>query len=180
MARAGYGVLLGPYPWWGPLFPPTPGYRWVYLTDVNYSYLLMSGAMVSFPMPYQKPVPLVRAKTNRDYYAEYFAMIDEAGELQKPGKWEPSKDPFISKYPTLNRYLTDFWWEKPVVKPRTPCTLAVTFFAGSVQVSLNDKGKRRSMHTTAETVTGAMEALEAYLADGGAPWRSGGNEGGKK
>jgi len=180
MGKGRCGVLEGPFEWWASLFPPPPGYMWVHLSTITHVNVLSTGEHVALPLPFLKPVPFVREKSNRDFYAEYHAMIDEAGENQKPGKWEPSKDPFIAKYPTLNRYLTDFWWEKPVVKPRTPCTMAVTFFSGSVQVSLNDKAKRRSVHTTAETVTQALEALEAYLADGGAPWRSWGNEGGKK
>jgi len=170
----------GPYPWWVTLSPPPPGFKWVYLTNIDTSFDLVGGGKVSFPMPYLEELPRVQANTYWQHKAEIDAMIDEAGDRQKPGKWVMPKEPFLKDLPTLAQHVTDFWWEGQKPRPRIPCKLAIVFFGESVQVSLNDEEKRRSMHTTAQTVSEALQLMEERLTAGAAPWRSWGPQGGRK
>lgn len=168
--------LLGPFPVWESLKAPPAGYKWVYLTSLEVSFELESGGKICFPHAYLKRLPLIGLFTYRQYKAEIDAMIDDASEKQKPGKWTMPADPFLKGHPTLAQYLTDFWWEKPAPKPRIPCKLAIQFFGESVQVSLNDEEKRRSMHTTAPSVSEALQLMEDRLSAGNAPWRNWGNQ----
>jgi len=99
-------------------------------------------------------------------------MIEEDTRNQKPDKWVPSTEAFLLPYPTIHQYCTDCYRkDNGKVLPRTPCTLSLTFFSGSVNLTINDKDKDRSIHTTAETVTDALALLEEHLAKGSAPWR---------
>jgi len=180
MSRKVRSVLMGPYPWWHPIFPAPMGFEWVYLTSIERAHQTVAGGNVSFPDPYLRQLPRSGTITYWQHKAEIDAMIDDASEKQKPGKWSMPKEPFLQGHPTLAQYLTDFWWEKPAPKPRIPCKLAIQFFGESVQVSLNDEEKRRSMHTTAPTVAEALQLMEERLAAGNAPWRSWGQQGGKR
>lgn len=173
-------AIVGPFPFFADQQTPPPGWSWVRLTCIKYKWIRKDGKEFCLPLPYLKKLPMVSVPKPWEHFAEIEKMIDEAGDKQKPSKWEGSTDPFITTYPTINRYCTDFWWEKPVVKPRTPCTLAIQFFSGTVQVSINDKEKRRSMHTTSTTVAEALQLMEDHLAAGNAPWRDWGGQGGKQ
>jgi len=99
-------------------------------------------------------------------------MIEEDTKNQKPDKWVPGDEPLLQPYPTVYQYCTDCWAKtaKGIV-PRQPCQLSFTFFSGSVMVSMNDKGGRRSTNTTAPTVKEGLELLEGVLAAGSVPWR---------
>jgi len=100
-------------------------------------------------------------------------MIEEDTRNQKPDKWVPSDEPLLKPYPTVHQWLTDCWAkDNGKIVARTPCTLSISFFSGSVMVCMNDKTKRRSTNTTAPTVAEALEALETTLGTGSVPWRS--------
>ncbi len=169
-------VLIGPFPIWHMLVHPPAGYRWCALTSCERSFECEGGGRVSFPEAYLKRLPSSGIVTYRQWKAEIDAMIDDAGEKQKPGKWTMPNEPFLKGLPTLAQFLTDYWWEKPQPKPRIPCKLAITFFGESCQVSLNDEEKRRSMHTTAPSVGEALQLMEERLTAGNAPWRSWGQQ----
>jgi hypothetical protein len=108
-------------------------------------------------------------------YATFYRRIsqmkdDQIENQKKKGKWEMPTDPFLGPYPTIAQHLTDVFWDDG--RPRVPSTLKVKWWGIKVDVSLNDDGKRRSCTTTADTLEEALGLLEAYLAEGGAPWRS--------
>jgi len=169
--------IEGPYPIWHALAPARPGTRWIYLTSLEHcTFDLVSGGKVSYPMAYLEVLPPVGQLTYVQYKAEIDAMIDEAHDRQKPSKWVMPAEPMLAGLENLARYLTDFWWEKPTVKPRIPCKLAIQFFGEAVQVTMNDEEKRRSTHTTAQTVREALELLDARLGAGEAPWRQWGKQ----
>lgn len=176
MRRGVRSSHLGPFPIWFLLSPAPMGYKWITLTSIDHSFLTDGGAKIAFPMVYAKKLPRVSQTTYWQLRSETQAMIDEGTNNQKPGKWVPGKDEFLKPYPHINQYCTDFWFEGQKPRPRIPCKLAFTFFGESVQLSLNDEEKRRSCHTTAETVKDAMELLEERLNAGSAPWRNWGTK----
>lgn len=168
--------LTGPFPWWADLFPPPMGYRWKRLTSIDHSFELETGGRVSFPLPYLVKLPPAGVEKYWELQVRIDAMKEDSRNRQTPGKWKmPEGEPFWEKLPTLAQYCTDFWWEE-TKKPRIPCKIAMTFFEGAVNLSLNDEEKRRSCHTTAQTVREALELLEAHLEAGTAPWRSWGKQ----
>jgi len=169
--RAVRSALLGPLPWWDDLFPPPPGYRFIYLTSLTYNvFALVDGGHVAFPSLFAAPIPRQEEEKIWEWYRRRDAMIDEASDKQKPGKWVCPSDPFWKGIETVAQFCTDFWWEK-TNKPRTPCKIAITSFGESAQVTMNDEEKGRSSHTTAATVRDALELLDAHLKAGTAPWR---------
>jgi hypothetical protein len=125
---------------------------------------------VALPSLYAKSIPDIKVSPCWGWRKEVDAMIDEASGSQKPGKWVLPADPFWQNIPVIAQYCSDFWWEK-TGKPRTPCKLAIQCFGGSVQVSMNDEEKKRSCHTTAETIQEALGLLDEHLKAGTAPWR---------
>lgn len=123
-------------------------------------------------MPYLKKLPKVREEKWWEHQRRIDAMIDDMQNNQKPDKWVPGDEPFLQPYPTIYQYCTDCFSKTPKgVVPRTPCSISFTFFSGAVNMTLNDKDKNRSCHTTSQTVKDALELLEEHLAKGVAPWR---------
>jgi len=105
-------------------------------------------------------------------------MKREASSAQKAkGKYQHTNPGFIGNYPTIEEYLGDCWWDDG--KPRTPCHLKIEVVGNMVHVGLIDTEQRRSCHTTSGGLAEALEALEAHLAAGGAPWRSWGPQKGR-
>lgn len=171
MHRKVRSVLHGPFPRSARKTTPPPGFVWVMLTNLNYTYERSPGVHVCGALPYLKTVPQIRTPTYWDWKAEIDAMEDLEVQKTADASWKLPADPFWTKYPTLARFCTDFWWTKPVKKPRKPCKLSIVFFSDMVNVSVNDEEKRRSMHTTAPTIAEALELIEDHLAAGNAPWR---------
>lgn len=163
----------GPFPYYADLFPPPIGYRWAYLTCIYHNlFYLESGGRVAFPAPYLVKLPQVRELKWWEHQRRVDDMIEDDTRAQKPDKWVASSEPFLLPYPTIHQYCTDCWAKtlKGIV-PRTPCTLSITFFSGAVNLTLNEKTRDRSCHTTAQTVLDALMLLEEHLAGGSAPWR---------
>jgi len=165
--------VQGPFEWWADLFPAPVGFTWKLLTSLSHKgFNLQCGGSVVFPMPYLVPLPQVRQEKWWEHQRRIDQMIEDDTRNQKPDKWTPGNEPMLQPYPTVYQYCTDCWSKKDgKVVPRTPCTISLTFFSGSVNLSINDKDRSRSFHTSAETVTAALEALEAHLAAGNTPWR---------
>jgi hypothetical protein len=102
----------------------------------------------------------------------------EGGIVKKPTKEESESaaevgctDPsWVQKYPTLLEYLTSAVWDDK--SPREVSTLSIRIEGGQFQLGLNDKAMKRSVYTTASTLTEALKLLEGCLAHGKEPWRS--------
>jgi len=169
--RAARRSLTGPLPFWEGLKPPPIGHRWVWKTQIGVNeFDLVDGGRVCLPSLYAESIPQRRDLSYWEWKRSIDAMIDEASDKQKPGKWVCPADPFWKGIEHVAQYCTDFWWEK-TNKPRTPCKLAITSFGDSCQVTMNDEEKRRSTHTTAQGVREALELLNEHLGAGTAPWR---------
>jgi len=162
-----------PCEWWEPLWPAPMGYRWIYRTNIYYNcFDLVDGGRVALPMPYLEKLPEVREIKWWEHQRRIETMIEEMRNSQKPDKWVSSGEPFLTPYPTIDQWCTDcFEKVDGKIKPRTPCTISLTFFSGAVNLTINDKDKDRSCHTTAQTVEDAMKLLDDHLATGSAPWR---------
>jgi len=162
-----------PYDWYDTLYPAPIGYRWVYLTSITYNcFDLVGGGRVALPTPYLKKLPEVKEPKWWEHQRRIDDMIEEMSNNQKPDKWQPTTEPFLLPYPTIHQWCTDcFSKVNGKVVPRTPCTISLTFFSGCINLTINDKDRDRSCHTTAETVADALELLEGHLTTGSTPWR---------
>lgn len=110
-----------------------------------------------------------KSSYNSDFW-RFLEMKRETAETQKRnGKFVPHPDPILKGRPTINAFCYDCYWDDG--KPREVCTMALTFVATGVRVSLNDKEGKRSCYTDAPTLEEALNALEVRLASGDAPWR---------
>jgi hypothetical protein len=121
-------------------------------------------------------VPAVRTKPKyvENPTAKHFREIEEMkrynqAEQRKAGKWFASKDAFFRERPHLDAYMTDAWWEDG--KPRDTCSLTVRAGATGAVLSLNDAENEQSISTNGESVTDALDRLEAYLGAGNPTWR---------
>jgi len=93
-----------------------------------------------------------------------------AEEAQKKrAKWEPSKDPFLANYKTLNQYLTDVQW--PDGAPRQPCSLQVRFSSDQCSVILSDAENQMSIMTTGDSLADVLGLLDDGLANDKISWR---------
>lgn len=106
--------------------------------------------------------------------AKYHRELDEMKRFnqetqRKAGKWIPSEDPLLARYPNLDQYLTDAWWEDG--KPREVCSITVRAGKQQATVSLNDADGEQSISTSGESIEDALGRLEAYLAAGNPTWR---------
>jgi hypothetical protein len=104
------------------------------------------------------------------HYREYSEMKRRKQEDQKrKGKYESSKEPTISKFPTIDTYMGDLWYDDG--KAREPSKLTITLNASGVTIVLTDPDERCSAYTTGETLHEALGLLEDALASGKDPWR---------
>lgn len=163
----------GPFVWYDDLFPAPVGFRWIYRTSLLHNcFDLVGGGRVALPSLYLQSLPQVKEEKWWELRRRIDEMIEEDTKNQKPDKWVPGNEPFLQPYPTIYQWCTDCWSkQKDKIVPRQPCQLSFVFFSGSVMVCMNDKERRRSTNTTAETLKEGMELLEAVLASGAVPWR---------
>lgn len=173
MGRCGVLRVNEPCRWYDDLQSPPVGYRWVYRTSLYHNVFdLVGGGRVALPTLYLQKLPEVREPKYWEHQRRVDNMIEEMRSSQKPDKWVSSGEPFLKAYPTIDQWCTDcFEKADGKIKPRTPCTLSLTFFSGAVNLTINDKDKDRSCHTTAQTVEDAMRLLDDHLATGSTPWR---------
>lgn len=87
----------------------------------------------------------------------------------KKGTWVCPDDSFKEKYPSLAQGLCDIWWDDG--KPREPFSLTIRFTDLSVRLSLVDSGASQSVYTEADTLEGALGALDAALGGETCTWR---------
>jgi len=93
-----------------------------------------------------------------------------AEEAQKKrSKWEPTKDPFLAPYKTLNQYLTDVQW--PDGATRYPCTLQIASSTDQCSVILSDKENQMSIMTTGDSLAEVLGLLDDGLANDKITWR---------
>jgi len=164
----------GPFVWYADLFPPPVGFRWKSYTAITHNvFYLVGGGRVALPLPYLVALPPVGKELPWEHWRRMDMMLEDDTNNQKPDKWVPSSEPLLVPFPTIHQYCTDCWTMKDKkAVPRTPCTIGLTFFSGAVNLTLNDKGRSRSVHTTAATVQEALELLEGHLVAHTAPWRT--------
>ncbi len=132
----------------------------------------MGGGQIALPSLYLQWLPQVRELKWWEHQLRIDAMIEDDTRNQKPDKWLPGNEPFLQPYPTIYQYCTDCYAKTAKgIQPRTPCTLSFSFFSGAVNLTMNDKDRNRSCHTTSQTVQEGLALLEEHLAAGSAPWR---------
>lgn len=82
----------------------------------------------------------------------------------------PLTDPaFAKRCPTLFEYLTCDRWDDD--RPRETSTFTVCVDEGMVKVCINDRALRRSAWVSGVSFQNALDAAEAFLAEGKAGWR---------
>jgi len=109
----------------------------------------------------------------KDPYAQFKELQEmkrRAKEVQKTkGKYVPHQDPFLAKYPEIQRVLWDCWYDDG--GPRELGKLTISLVPSGVAIALTDPGERASAFTTAESLPEALELLEAALGGKADPWR---------
>lgn len=91
-------------------------------------------------------------------------------EQRKKGDWKPSGEPWLKGLPTIDRYMTDSWYDDG--KARDVSKLTVTITGAGVGIVLTDPDERSSAFTNGATVQDALDLLEAALSDPKRdPWR---------
>jgi len=114
--------------------------------------------------------PFTKNYLSNHRYREIQAMKRRSIETQKKaGKWEPSGDPFLAKFPNIDRECTDCFWDDGSV--REPCSLSIRPGKSGASVYLSDPENSAGINTAGSDVNDAMEKLEAYLATGSPTWR---------
>lgn len=78
-------------------------------------------------------------------------------------------DKDLARYPVILEWMTETSFEDGT--PREVSTLAVSIKDGRVQLALNDKEERRSVYTSARTLSEALRALDKALGEGTCEWR---------
>jgi len=73
------------------------------------------------------------------------------------------------KHSEIMAFLTDVAYDDGT--PRELSTISLFVEDGMFKAALNDKDMRRSLYVTAESMLGALGALEATLLRGGGDWR---------
>jgi hypothetical protein len=79
-------------------------------------------------------------------------------------------DRWVKSMPLLCEYLASDAWDDG--KPREQSTVSIKCQDGRVLAVLNDLEMRRSLYVSAETVEGALKALEKHLGSSLADWRA--------
>jgi len=82
-----------------------------------------------------------------------------------------------ARWPVICEHLGHDFWDDG--SPRELSTLTVSSDGGLCKVALNDLAGRRSAYATAGSFVGAMDSLEAALAEERVSWRAWHKSGGK-
>lgn len=105
-------------------------------------------------------------------------MKREAAKVQAKANGRPCTDTWLcTNAKLIVEHLTEAVWDDG--KPRVTSTLTVFVEDGCLKVSLNDRDQCRSLYASAESVQGAIKAIEEALATGATDWRAW-RTGGKK
>lgn len=94
----------------------------------------------------------------------------EASKQKSKGKFTSQGEPIISKYPHIEAYMGDCWYDDG--KAREVGSLKVTLTGSGVALSLTDPDERATAFTEGKTIEDALARLEDALATGKDPWRS--------
>jgi len=94
---------------------------------------------------------------------------DNAERKAEKGKFEPPPDSIFQDRPALADACANPWWDD---KTEKGCwTLSLNWETGSCMVSVTDRENSRSLNSTAETSSEALDAMESLLASERRPWR---------
>jgi hypothetical protein len=108
-----------------------------------------------------------------NYYEKLNEVSDmkrkEATKQKARGKFTSQGEPLIHKYPHIDMYMGDCWYEDG--KPRELSRLSIQLTGSGVSISLTDPDERVTAFTDGPTIEEALEALETALATGKDPWR---------
>lgn len=80
-----------------------------------------------------------------------------------------SDEKFAKKFPLVLEHLTHAEWEDGGA--RETSTLTIFVEEGLVKIGLNDRDAQRTLYRSADTLEGAIAAVEKALAGPGADWR---------
>lgn len=94
---------------------------------------------------------------------------EKLDQQKKAGKFVPPDDPLLQKLPHLAEAVADLFWDDG--SPREPYTVSANWASGSCTLQLNDKEGRRSVASTASSLSEALMLLEELLQRGALPWR---------
>jgi len=103
---------------------------------------------------------------------------DNNEKKKAQGAFEPPEDDLFRDRPHLADACANPFWDD---KTEKGCwTLSLSWETGQCQVSVSDKDQRRSLNSTAETSTEALDLMEALLGSERRPWRYWGGGGKRK
>jgi len=166
--------------WYQYLSPPPLGYKWK-----HYTYIPTEERVVRGWPPSGKANFLVPVKKPRQSHLTCFSWQEELDmkryrdeNQKKRGKWVPSTDPIIAKFPTINQFCSDCQWEDG--SSRLPCNLKFKFGDDQVTMTLTDDEAKEYVSTTAGSSIEALELLEEALKANRVTWRSWDKDGKKK
>lgn len=97
--------------------------------------------------------------------------------IRKDMSLELRDEQFIKKFPTVYEYLVTSKWDDG--SERESSTLSVFVEDGMLKIALNDRDQHRSLYVSAETLQGALAALEKAVSGSMPEWRSWGKRGKK-
>jgi len=94
---------------------------------------------------------------------------DNTEKRAKGDKFEPPDDPLFQERPCLADACCNPFWDD---KSEKGCwTLSLNWDTGQCMVSVTDRDNSRSLNSTAETSTDALDAMEGLLGSDRRPWR---------
>jgi len=160
-----------PEPWWADLFTPPIGYRYVTYTYVPTEERVMRGwpPTGSATFLVKKPLPSKSHLQQFDLRGMFDMKRIQLDNQKAKGKWVPSKEPFLSKAPTINQLMTDCFFDDGTL--RKLATLKIRVGDESATVTISDENVEASITTTADTVMDALALLEDALANDRVRWR---------
>lgn len=101
---------------------------------------------------------------------------DDTPSSGKPGEFPDEK--WSKGLPTIVEYMTQDKWGDG--KERELSGVTVKYQDGLILIVLNDVAQRRSLYVSANSVEGALKALEKAVSGPGADWRAWSGKGRKK
>lgn len=94
---------------------------------------------------------------------------DNNDRVKSKGAFEPPEDELFTQRPFLaDACANPFWDDK---SPKGCWTLSLSWDTGMCMVSVSDKDEKRSLNSTAESSSAALDAMESLLMSERRPWR---------
>jgi len=128
---------------------------------------------VQYYLGWVKPRYSLYKKVYFNPYEHFREVVDMKRRNQesqkKAGKWSPSGDPFLDRFPNIDKELTDAFWEDG--KPRDVCSLTLRAGKGTASVYINDPEQGAGINTNGTSIEDALTRLDAYLGTENPTWR---------